>query len=56
MIENAMQHIMYDSGSPIANSESRNPCVRFRPKQASDATCLTIVYGEGCNAHVSNDF
>jgi hypothetical protein len=56
MIENAMQHIMYDSGSPIANSESRNPCVRFRPKQASDATFLTIVYGEGCNAHVSNDF
>jgi hypothetical protein len=51
MIENAMQHIMYDSGSPIANSESRNPCVRFRPKQASDATFLTIVYGEGCNAH-----
>jgi hypothetical protein len=55
MIENAMQHVMYDTGSPITNSVSRNSCVHFRPKQASDATFLTIVYGEGCNAHVSND-
>jgi hypothetical protein len=54
MIENAMQHVMYDSGSPIANSASRNPCVYFRPKQASDATFVTIVYGQGCNAHVSS--
>jgi hypothetical protein len=51
MIETAMQHVMYDTGSPIANSQSRNPCVYFRPKQASDATFVTIVYGQGCNAH-----
>jgi hypothetical protein len=55
MIENAMNHVMYDTGSPIANSEARKTCVYFRPKKASDDTFLTIVYGEGCSAHVSND-
>ncbi|UJR17169.1 hypothetical protein I4U23_004065 [Adineta vaga] len=51
-IENAMQHVMYDTGSPIANSVSRNRCVHFRPRLGSDTTYLTIVYGQGCNAHV----
>jgi hypothetical protein len=56
MIETAMQHVMYDTGTPIANSVSRTACVHFRPKQANDATFLTIVYGEGCSAHVNKNF
>ncbi|CAF1486185.1 unnamed protein product [Adineta steineri] len=51
MIETAMQHVMYDTGSPIVNSVSRTACVHFRPKQSSDATFVTIVYGQGCSAH-----
>ncbi|UJR06693.1 hypothetical protein I4U23_010979 [Adineta vaga] len=51
MIENATHHIMYDTGSPIANSVSRNSCVHFRPRVGSDTTYVTIVYGQGCNAH-----
>lgn len=52
MITDAMQLIMYDTGSPIEGSQSRNPCVYFRPRVASDESFFTIRYGTGCNAHV----
>ncbi|CAF1480147.1 unnamed protein product [Adineta steineri] len=52
IIETAMQYLMYNTGSPIANSTSRHVCVYFRPKKTDDSTFLTIVYGQGCSAHI----
>ncbi|CAF1122162.1 unnamed protein product [Rotaria sordida] len=52
MIRNAMDWVVYDTGSPIAGSDSRAPCVYFRPREAGDETFLTIRYGQGCNAHM----
>ncbi|CAF4969265.1 unnamed protein product, partial [Rotaria sp. Silwood1] len=52
MIRNAMDWVTYDTGSPIAGSDSRTVCVYFRPREAGDRTFLTIQYGQGCNAHM----
>ena len=52
MITDAMDLIMYDTGSSIEGSTWRNPCVYFRPRTSSDASYFTIQYGTGCNAHV----
>lgn len=48
-----MDTLMYDTGSSIDGSTSRNRCVYFRPREPTDETFLTFQYGSGCNAHVS---
>jgi hypothetical protein len=52
MIINAMDTLMFDTGTLIAGSVSRYVCVYFRPRQPTDKIFLTIQYGNGCNAHV----
>lgn len=52
MITDAMDLIMYDTGSPIEGSTWRNTCVYFRPSTSNDESHFTIRYGTGCNAHV----
>jgi hypothetical protein len=47
-----MSVLMYDTGIPIANSDSRYHCIRFRPREPTDDTYLTVQYGSGCSAHV----
>ncbi|CAF3118680.1 unnamed protein product [Rotaria sp. Silwood2] len=46
-----MDWVVYDTGSPIADTDSRMRCVYFRPRETGDKTFLTIQYGQGCNAH-----
>ncbi|CAF3050423.1 unnamed protein product [Rotaria sp. Silwood2] len=52
IVRNAMDWVVYDTGSPIADTNSRMPCVYFRPRETGDKTFLTIQYGQGCNAHM----
>jgi hypothetical protein len=51
-IVQAMNTLMFAVGTPIANSQNRQNCVFFRPRQASDPVYIRIQYGQGCSAHV----
>jgi hypothetical protein len=53
-ITDAMQTLMYAVGTPIANSNQRNACVYFRPREASDTSYFKIQYGNGCSAIVGH--
>ena len=54
LITTAMNQLMFDVGTPVANQSSRQACVFFRPSVASDPEVLKIQYGTGCSATVSN--
>ena len=47
-----MNTLMYETGTPVTDSGSRNACIYFRPRHDSDESFFTIQYGTGCNAHV----
>jgi astacin len=53
-ITDAMNKLMYDVGTPIANSQQRTACVFFRPRQSTDKNYFKIQYGNGCSAHVGH--
>jgi len=52
LITNAMNQLMFDVGTAIANQTSRQTCVFFRPAQSTDKEVLKIQYGTGCSASV----
>jgi hypothetical protein len=53
-ITDAMNTLMFAVGTPIPNSEQRNACVYFRPRQSTDKNFFKIQYGNGCSAHVGH--
>jgi hypothetical protein len=52
-IINAMNHLMFDVGTPIQGQDGRQSCVIFRPARTGDKEILKIRYGNGCSANVS---
>ena len=53
LIQDAMNQLMFDVGTPIPGQVARKVCVFFRPAVATDKEILTIQYGLGCSASVS---
>jgi hypothetical protein len=51
-IVNAMRTLMYAVATPVDGTTTRNACIYFRPREATDKTYFKIQYGNGCSAHV----
>lgn len=52
MITNSMLMLMYYVATPVAGTDTRNACVYFRPREATDTVYFKIQYGNGCSANV----